>query len=91
MAKLHAQAAQWEEYEDEYDDSFDDLAGYDADANADTPSEQFMHPPLKSDHTLLYTIALLPAIVSSEQASSRLDARTALLKVLKKSNNGKTL
>ena len=39
MAKLHAQAAQWEEYEDEYDDSFDDLAGFDADANADTQSE----------------------------------------------------
>ena len=39
MAKLHAQAAQWEEYEDEYDDSFDDLAGYDADANADTQSK----------------------------------------------------
>ena len=34
MAKLHAQAAQWEEYEDEYDDSFDDLAGFDADASA---------------------------------------------------------
>ena len=40
VAKLHAQAAQWEEYEDEYDDSFDDLAGFDADANADTESEE---------------------------------------------------
>ena len=48
MAKLHAQAAQWEEYEDEYDDSFDDLAGYDADANADTQSEPpfALHPNL---------------------------------------------
>ena len=43
MAKLHAQAAQWEEYEDEYDDSFDDLAGFDADANADTQSEPLLY------------------------------------------------
>lgn len=39
VAKLHAQAAQWEEYEDEYDDSFDDLAGFDADPNAETQSK----------------------------------------------------
>lgn len=36
LAKLHAAAAQWEEYEDEYDDSFDDLANYDADVSATT-------------------------------------------------------
>jgi hypothetical protein len=39
VAKLHAQAAQWEEYDDEYDDSFDDLADFGADASADTQGE----------------------------------------------------
>lgn len=35
VAKLHAQAAQWEEYDDEYDDSFDGLGGdFGADAGA---------------------------------------------------------
>ena len=35
VAKLHAQAAQWEEYDDEYDDSFDDLGtDFGADAGA---------------------------------------------------------
>ena len=44
LAKLHAQAAQWEdEYEDEYDDSFDDLAGFDADPNAEADGELCLH------------------------------------------------
>ena len=45
LAKLHAQAAQWEdEYEDEYDDSFDDLAGFDADPNAEADGEVLSVP-----------------------------------------------
>lgn len=46
LAKLHAQAAQWEEYDDEYDDSFDDLAAFEPDANASTQGEMAIsqHP-----------------------------------------------